>query len=148
MSLDPEYRNRVLRAYIEGRNWDNSAEFALVRQVVLQSAQLLPSFPMLVDYEWDVRPGSTAGGRGDLVFGDDKGGFAIVEVKAVEGASGSRTRRRNKVESQALRYAAAWALRHPTASVVAYVFTDDHLFGGLRLADQRVVPVCSGESPD
>lgn len=128
-----EQRDRVLRSYFRGRDWDRSVEFALARELVLHSERLLPGFPYLVDHEWEAVPGSTTFGRGDLVFANGRGHYAVVEVKTVEG-SGKRTNRRTHVEEQAVRYAAVWEERHPGSKVAAYVYTDDYLYPGLRSA--------------
>ena len=129
-----ERRDQVVRAYFRGRDWDKGAEFGLARELVLNSAAMLPDFPFLIDHEWEVVPGSTTFGRGDLIFTDGRGRFAVVEVKTIEG-SGSRTNRRTKVEEQAIRYAREWRNRFPDALVSAFVYTDDYLFPGLRSAD-------------
>ncbi len=145
---DAEHRDRVLRDYFEARNWDENGEFSLVRELVARSSELLPEYPLVVDHEWEVRPGSTAGGRGDLIFFDGDHGFAVVEVKVVEGAAGSRTSRRNKVERQSLRYAEALGERYPGASVRALVFSDDGLYTGLRpAAVRRRGRVLGGDGP-
>jgi len=118
---------------VGGRDWEEGVECAWGREVVLRSAEFLPNYPLLIEYEWEGLPGSTTFGRGDLVFGDGSGHFAVVEVKTIEG-SGKRTNRRTKVEEQALRYAAAWERRHPGSVVQALVYTDDYLYPGLRTA--------------
>jgi hypothetical protein len=124
-------RDGVLRAYLEGRDWDAGAEAALTRELVAASAELLPSHPYLVDYEWDEVPGRTEGGRGDLLFSDGQSRFAVVEVKSVYG-SGDITSRRSKVDEQARRYRYAVQERFPDAEVSAWVYSDDELYPGLR----------------
>ena len=122
-------RDQILRSYIGGRDWDPSAEFQLVRALVSGSQRLLPDHPYVFDYEWP------AGGiKGDLLFSDGSNSFAVVEVKSTEGA-GNRTDRRNHVERQAIRCAEGVARQFPGAAVLAYVYTDDPAFPGLRRAD-------------
>lgn len=132
---EAERRDRVLRAYFEGRDWDEAIEAKLARELVLGSAEVLPAFPFVVDYEWDVVPGKTNNGRGDLVFADGDGGFAVVEVKSILG-SGKNTNRRTKVEDQAARYLRA-AQARCEGNVVAFVYTDDPMCPGLRTPSTR-----------
>lgn len=66
--LELQRRNRVLRDYFEGRDWDENNEYALKRHLVLNSDRLLPAYPLLVDDEWEVEPNRDQAGRGDLLF--------------------------------------------------------------------------------
>lgn len=130
---EAERRDRVLRAYFEGRDWDDNGEFQLKRDLVM--GDLLPEFPFVVDDEWEVRGGHTDEGRGDLVFTDGAGNFAVVEVKWIDGGTdggSGKTRRRakrgkrRKVEEQALEYGEFWAARAGTAARIdAYLFTNE-----------------------
>jgi len=132
-SQEAERRDRVLRAYFEGRDWDDNGEFRLKRELVM--GDLLPDFPFVVDDEWEVRGGHTNKGRGDLVFADGEGGFAVVEVKWVDGGTdggrgstrrAAKRKKRRKVEDQALKYARLWAARIGVGTRVdAYLFTNE-----------------------
>ncbi len=132
---EAEHRDRVLRAYFDGRDWDESPEFLLARQLVREGHELLLHFPLLVDYEWEVAEGFSQLGRGDLVFSDGEGDFAVVEVKHVEGGRWGGTgrnrrtsmrKKRRKVEEQALGYALAWQLRHANPEGTrAFLFTNE-----------------------
>lgn len=133
-----EHRDQVLRAYFDGRNWDKNNEYALKRQLILSSHQLLPNYPYVIEDEWEVEPGRTDKGRGDLVFTDGNGCFAIVEVKWIDlegvGRTGSTKRTSNRqkrrtVEKQARKYVNIYAelvgkldtVKH----VEAFVFTNE-----------------------
>lgn len=126
-------RDRVLRAYIGGRDWDANPEFRLIRALVKDGDPLLEGFPFLFDYEWEVEPGRSNGGRGDLIFTDGDGAFAIVEVKYIDtDRSGStarakRTGSRKLVLEQAVRYAAEFrrTAAGTGALVVAFTFTNE-----------------------
>ncbi len=125
-------RDQVMRAFFEGKGWDHNDEFKLKRGLVLRSAELIPGYPFIVDDEWDVVPGKTNNGRGDLVFTDGEGGFAVVEVKYIDlDRSGStarskRTDSRKKVVEQAMDYARLlYARVGPAARVEAYSFTNE-----------------------
>lgn len=127
------HRDRVLRAYFEGRDWDQNGEFVLKRQLVLEG---LEGFTYLFDDEWEVSPGYTNEGRGDLLFFDGEHRFAVVEVKYIDTDITSRRgktkrssnrKKRRKVEEQAERYAeivAAWL--PPRFTIEAYIFTNEH----------------------
>jgi hypothetical protein len=130
-----QHRDRVLRAYFEGRDWDKNNEFALKRKLILHSKQLLPQFPYVIDDEWEVEPSRTDQGRGDLIFSDGVGNYAVVEVKwiVIEGngrkgttkRAGNRKKRRD-VEKQAITYAAILSKRlEQVKSVTAYIFTNE-----------------------
>jgi hypothetical protein len=130
-----QHRDRVLRAYFEGRNWDHNNEFALKRKLILNSKQILPQFPYVIDDEWEVEPSRTDQGRGDLLFSDGVGNYAVVEVKwiVIEGngrkgttkRTGNRKKRRD-VEKQAIAYADILLKRLEQAEfVAAYIFTNE-----------------------
>lgn len=129
-----QYRDAVLRDYFRKRNWDDNNEFHLKRILVLKSSQLLPQYPYVIDDEWEVQPNRTDEGRGDLVFTDGAGSYAVVEVKWIDleesdrkGATKrtSNRRKRRKVEEQAIGYADALLGRwNDLHSVEAYIFTN------------------------
>ena len=125
-------RDRVLRAFFQGKDWDRNDEFMLKRNLVLRSHELLPAFPFLVDDEWDVVAGQTNNGRGDVVFADGEGAFAVVEVKYIDLERSGRTARakrtdsRGKVLEQARTYAVAAAHRYQaTGGVLALAYTNE-----------------------
>ena len=49
-----DYRDRILRAYFSGRNWDKNDEYLLKQHFILRSTQLLPKYLYLVEDEWEV----------------------------------------------------------------------------------------------
>jgi hypothetical protein len=111
-----KHRDSVLRAYFQGRDWDRNNEYFLKRKLVINSITLMPSYPYLIDDEWEVEPSRAEQGKGDLLFTDGAGHFSVVEVKWIdlEGPSSSRTgstrrvsnrKKRRQVEEQADRYA-------------------------------------------
>lgn len=136
---DHNLRDRVIRDYINGRIWDTNREFALVRKLVGEGHPKLADFPLIHDYEWEVECGRTDLGRGDLVYTDGKGNFAVVEVKFIDiSRSGStarvkRTKSRTQVRNQAFVYADAF-LKMPGKDVItvrAFAYTDDIIHPGL-----------------
>ena len=133
---EAERRDRVLRAYFAGRDWDEGAEAKLTRELALASREVLPDYPFLIDCEWEEVPGRTQDGRGDLLFTDGEGRYAVVEVKSILG-SGQNTNRRTQVEKQARRYLAAARKRFPGEEVEAFVYTDDPMCPGLRSPELR-----------
>ncbi len=133
MDLESAHRrDRILRAFFVGNDWNTNPEFALKRDLVLRSAELLSEYPLLVDDEWEVVPGHTGSGRGDLLFTDGNGSFAVVEVKFIDvGRTGAtarakRTDSRGAVRDQAVSYARAVAWRHrPALPVLAAYHTNE-----------------------
>jgi hypothetical protein len=125
-------RDGILRAFFEGKDWDENEEFVLKRDLIRRSRELLPAFPFLVDDEWEVVSGMTNLGRGDLLFTDGSGNVAVVEVKFIDtGRSGStarakRTDSRKKVMEQARTYADHVRFRYPgVGEVRAFAYTNE-----------------------
>lgn len=125
-------RDQVLRQYFAGRDWDHNNEYALKRQLVLASRELLPDYPFLIEDEWEAEPNRNQEGKGDLLFSDGEGRFAVVEVKWLDlGASGKtpktrRTKKRKKVKDQAVNYASALAQRLQLfVQIEGYSFTNE-----------------------
>jgi hypothetical protein len=126
-------RDQVLRAYFQGRDWDENKEYALKRNLVLHSSELLPDYPYLFDDEWEVEANRTQDGKGDLVFTDGEGRYAVVEVKWLDlDNSGktvrtSRTKKRQKVQDQAVIYADELRQKlGDSVQVNAYCFTNEY----------------------
>ncbi|TVQ06772.1 MAG: hypothetical protein EA368_16195 [Leptolyngbya sp. DLM2.Bin27] len=125
-------RDQVLRAYFAGRDWDDNNEYSLKRKLVLHSHELLPSYPFLIDDEWETEPNRNQAGKGDLLFADGKGRFAVVEVKWLDcdnsgkTAKTRRTQKRKKVKDQAVDYANSLAERLKIfAQIEGYWFTNE-----------------------
>ena len=112
----------------------NDCEATLTRELLARSDTLLPDHPFLMLWEWEVSPGWSQGGKGDLVFTDGQGAFAVVETKWIGGGWGrngrnSRRKRRRKVEEQAWTYGhAVCGLFKPPVPVLAYVYTSSGFF--------------------
>lgn len=130
---DMERRNQVIRAYFADRDWDKNSEYELKRYLVLNSHDLLPGYPLVIDDEWEVAPNQAQDGKGDLVFTDGVGRFAIVEVKWIDldrsgkTARTNRTGKRKKVQVQADTYMKAFKRIHPDClSVEGYYFTSEN----------------------
>jgi len=127
-----EHRDRVLRAYFEGRDWDGNNEYALKRKLVMNSPELLPDYPFVIDDEWEAEPNRGEQGKGDLIFTNGEGRFAVVEVKwidLVRTGKQVRTRRNEKrqnVTAQAERYRNVLAKKLGSDFLVeGYYFTSD-----------------------
>jgi Holliday junction resolvase-like predicted endonuclease len=125
--------NQVLRDYITKRTWSTNNEVRLIRWFILQDSKDGPSewagnrdgidkfhreYPLLIEYEWEVQESRTDRGRGDLVFTDGHGRFAVVEVKMIQGetltgptARANRNQNRKKLEEQASFYCEEYAKR-------------------------------------
>lgn len=125
-------RDQVLRAYFQGRDWDDNNEFALKRHLILNSHELLPGYPLLINDEWEAEPNRNQEGRGDLLFADGKDRYAVVEVKWLDLTNSgrttrtSRTKKRQKVKEQAVDYTNALARRLETfVQIEGYWFTNE-----------------------
>lgn len=136
---DYAHRDRVMRAWFEGRTWDENAEFKLKRDLIRANVPDLAVFPLLIDDEWEVVSGATNDGRGDLLFTDGAGAFAVVEVKWLPELFGGRTARtsRNKkrkaVRNQAWTYAQAVLRNYADAqTVTAFICTNDPFQSGVE----------------
>jgi hypothetical protein len=134
------HRDKVLDSYFAGRDWDENDEYTLKRKLVLNRDRLLPQYPYVIEDEWDVIDSRTDLGRGDLVFTDGTGCFAVVEVKWIDLDSGSRTgstkrtsnhKKRRKVEEQAIEYANNYRIKLSAnelidvKSIEAFYFTNE-----------------------
>ena len=107
-----KHKDKIIRNYILGRNWDKNNEFLIAQQIIKgkKIKNYLKKFPYVYDYEWEVVHGHNNYGKGDLVFTDGKGNFLIVECKYIDlsdTGSTARTKRRKKrryIEEQITRY--------------------------------------------
>lgn len=81
--------------------------------------------------EWDVVPGASQFGCGDLIFQFPCGTHVVVEIKWINlNRTGrttrvKRTKHRKKVVEQARAYASQWRREHPATRVVAATFTNE-----------------------
>ena len=117
-------RDRILRPYIEKRNWHPSLEFQLIRKLLIKPiptwwSSYAKEFPLLFDYEW-----RNPLGLGDLIFTDGHNNFLIAEVKTLETEVGIRIGKRNRerirrkrrhVEEQTECYSRKWHELNPQA---------------------------------
>lgn len=127
-----EYRDQVIRTYIKNRNWDKNNEFLLKQKLLLNSDQLLPKYPFVVEDEWEVEFGRSDSGLGDLIFTDGNGNFAVVEIKYIDKlnsgdtASNRRTKKRQKVREQSVKYANIYGKNSFIKSMKAFIFTNEN----------------------
>jgi len=126
------HRDRVLRAYFQGRDWDGNNEYALKRKLVMNSPELLPDYPFVLGDEWEAEPNRGEQGKGDLIFSNGEGRFAVVEVKWIDLVRTGKTVRtgrnkdRNKVREQAEKYRDILAAKlGPDCHVEGYYFTNE-----------------------
>ena len=52
---ETEHRNKVLRAYFSGRNWDRNDEYLLKQKLVRCSTELLPEYPYSTFHQYEVQ---------------------------------------------------------------------------------------------
>lgn len=136
--------NNVLRKSIRNRvsrpcnNETLFLAFCLENQEEIES---IKDYPLVTDYEYDVEPGKTNSGRGDLILTDGENNYLIVEVKFLSENSGktARTRRKtqkNKVYEQALNYKEKFQKKFPKAKVDCITLTNEILFTNKELAER------------
>lgn len=132
---EAQRRNQLLRQFFEGKDWDRSEAYQLKRELVLRSSELLPDFPLLIDDQWEVQTGKP--GRGDLIFADLEGNYAVVEVRHLEQDRPSRAPRggarsgiptpRSQMVEAARRHAMAVASWDDVDIALAFTYSsDDH----------------------
>lgn len=127
-----------LRAMFAAQDATSSREAKLKCDLVLRPPPLLSEYPLLISDEWEPFPGRSQDGKGDLVFTDGRGRYAVVEVKWMGAlyAGPSQRKRRNKkrgiVRKQAKIYAVhVLSSRADAAEVRMLTFTNDPQGGGL-----------------
>ena len=97
----------------------------------MSSKTLMPMYPYVVEDEWEVIADKSDEGMGDLVFTDGNGNFAVVEVKYLDlystggTASSRRTKKRQKVKEQAVKYAEIYRKKKFVKSVKSFIFTNE-----------------------
>ncbi len=138
MATNIEDEDAGLRARFAARDGSCAGEDQLKCDLVLRPPALLAAFPLVVSDEWEPVPGRTEYGRGDLVFADGRGHYAVVEVKWMNPPGDGRTarRRRNRKRDvapvQAWRYASLLLKVRPDAiDVRVMAFTNDWQHPGL-----------------
>ena len=125
-------RDRIIRSYIKEHDWYVSAEFELVRKLVMNPPPKWQSdysqYRYIFDYEWVIDKW-----KGDLVYTDGRNNFLIVEVKTMytNGDGSGHTRcikRRNKRrngEKQTKLYSSLWRDKNPKVNTIIGVFVTD-----------------------
>ena len=134
-SLDSELRGTISKQHFGG------AEFQLAKKLVQNSQTLLPTYPYLFRYEWDVIPDWSHTGCGDLVFTDGRGNYAIVEVKHIPQSSGRTIRTRRNRKRKDVIIQARWYARNftthfhrtmnvsfPLQKIEGYTFTNESYY--------------------
>ena len=106
-----KYRDKTIRKYIFARNWDNNPEFLLNKEVVLNLAirrPLLKNYKYVYDYEWEVIPGFSDKGKGDLILTDAKNHYLIIECKK---------KKPQEIRKQVLKYMRIFLRKNPDVHV-------------------------------
>mmetsp|Transcript_6709 Transcript_6709/g.13102 ORF Transcript_6709/g.13102 Transcript_6709/m.13102 type:complete len:246 (+) Transcript_6709:426-1163(+) len=135
-ALSPR-RDAALRSEVTFRKSDadtgiSRANLKAAQDLVRNSADT--DFPYLHDWRWEAIAGvarNVVVGKGDLVFTDGRGRFAVVKL-GVSSASASdvneESTRDRQLKAQSLRYARIYERLHPHAtSVVPMLMTNDGL---------------------
>ena len=157
-SEDIIYRDKVLRAYLTNRNWDEESilgsnpEFQLMRRIVKNQFNeiildgFLKTYPYIYDFEYETRLGFKKG-KGDLLFSDLKGNFLVVECKSLKfkRSSTKRTAGRKDLKTQLPKYVKFIKNKlRDVKSVVGLGFTDMEtpfkLFCDSYYQDSAIIP--------
>ena len=123
INIRKEYKDIVLLKHIY-------SEYDLKRYLLLYSSELLPRFPYVIEDEWFVISGLSQFGKGDLVFTDGKGCFAVVEIKYLRTDTGatarkSRNRAKNKLLDQVKYYVQGYKNKNPEhLQIEGYYYTN------------------------
>ena len=121
-----KHKDKIVRNYLIGRNWDKNKEFLLIQQIIKgkKIKNYLNKFHYIYDYEWEVVYGHNNFGKGDLVLTDGKENFLIIECKYIDlsdtgsTARAKRRKKRRHLEEQILKYISAFKRKHPEAKIV------------------------------
>ena len=92
--------------------------------------EIFRDYPFVTDYEYDLEPGMTNLGKGDLILTKGKNSYLIVEAKYLCNENGKTARRkrsskRKKVNEQAERYLRLFHEKCPDTKAESFVLTND-----------------------
>ena len=127
-------RDGVIRSYIINHDWYVSAEFHLVRTLVMKPPlKWIPyteTYPFIFDYEWSIEDEFGNLMFGDLIYTDGCNNFLIAEVKSMSPGTGHTKRvknneKRKEGREQAITYARLWHKNNPQAKKTIGVFVTD-----------------------
>ena len=122
-------RDDILRPYFKKHDWYVSAEFHLVRTLVMKPPSICilftKKYPFIFDYEWPIEDGF-----GDLIYTDGCDNFLIVEVKSMATGTGHTQRvknheKRKEGREQAIKYTRLWHNKNPQVKKTVGVFVTD-----------------------
>ena len=125
-------RDNVIRPYITNHDWYVSAEFHLVRTLVMKPPlhwrPYSCNYPFIFDFEW-----VNEEGKGDLIYTDGNNNFLVVEVKSMycDGYGSGQTHRTKKRqkrrdgEKQTEIYSQLWHEKNPQVKKTTGVFVTE-----------------------
>lgn len=125
-------RDNVIRPYITNHDWYVSAEFHLVRTLVMKPPlhwrPYSRDYPFIFDFEW-----VNEEGKGDLIYTDGNNNFLVVEVKSMycDGYGSGQTHRTKKRqkrrdgEKQTEIYSQLWHEKNPQVKKTTGVFVTE-----------------------
>lgn len=127
---DKESREEILFSEIFRNEYNG--DFFRVKSIIRYQSDLLSNntepkdkiervlieYPFIYAYEWEVKPGFSQYGKGDLIFSDANLNVLLMEVKELSPFSGrnqcvARTKTRKQVKMQTEKYMAAFKKLHP-----------------------------------
>ncbi|MHA1124885.1 MAG: hypothetical protein ACTSO7_06555 [Candidatus Heimdallarchaeota archaeon] len=95
----------------------------------------LCDFPYLLEFEYEIIPGKSNLGRGDLLFSDGENNFLIVETKYLKKKTTGKTKNKNttrrkqrrKAEKQVIEYSHDLKNKYPQAKTNSLIIYDETL---------------------
>ncbi|MBN1328581.1 MAG: hypothetical protein JXA54_03820 [Candidatus Heimdallarchaeota archaeon] len=126
LKYDKQVRSEVLNR--SQRPCDGETVLMAFINKYQQEFPVLAKYPYLLEFEYDVIPGRTDIGHGDLIFADGKNAFLIVETKYLTESSGktacaTRNRQRGKMEEQSSKYCYYFKITYPKADANYLIIT-------------------------
>ena len=125
-------RDDILRPYFKKHDWYVSAEFHLVRRLIMKPPlKWIPyaeTYPLIFDFEWPV--GNLCG---DLIYTDGCNNFLVAEVKSMSRSTDGKghNRRVNNRDkrlngkAQTEKYTRLWHDKNPQVKNTVGVFVTD-----------------------
>ena len=150
-----QYRNRDMALRKKLIKYDrhcgtSRAKYRAAKRLLANSAAM--DYPYLYEWRWEVIVGSSRGvvvGRGDLVFTDGNGSFAVIKLddercahRRVVGRN-TETAQRRRRNAQALRYARIYGRLYPqVTTIVPMLMNREGLFvyKDEKWSKQRIPP--------
>ena len=127
--------DKFWRKHLKRRIRTPCNEETLLLAFCLEHQQEIPEivgYPLVIKYEYELVPGRSDCGKGDLVLSDGKENYLIVEAKYLTLKTGRNPRnanreKRNYAEKQKERNLRDFRWKHPEVTAQGYILTNKKL---------------------